>query len=337
MSNAFFTAVLLAAFVSVSAGAATPSDVRPLNGGTIKVAFVISENANVMDIAGSWEVFQDTTLDDGEETSPFELYTVAPSTAPLHTAGSNRSGMTITPDYSFDDAPTPDIVVVGAQSGGPALSAWLQRQHAQQKTILSICTGAFKLAEAGLLKGKPATTHHWYFGSFAEQFPDTTLVREVRYVRADPRTYTAGGLSSGIDLSLHIVAAYFGQAQAQRTADYMEYQGLGWKSNVGTAEMTAPVKRELWSGKIAPETDILLYVLTTGASKRFTVDIPSRHIAGARTTLKSDGAKVSFAFPVAGQLVTFSGEGARGSSEIAGTLVEDGKPYPLTLTFMGTQ
>lgn len=192
--------------------------------GTIKVAFVLSEGANVMDIAGPWEVFQDTMLDDGKDTMPFVLYTVAASKAPLHTSGSGAPGMTITPDYSFDDAPTPDIVVVGAQSGGLALREWLKRQHAADKTILSICTGAFELANAGLLNGKPATTHHDYADTLHKAFPDIKLVREVRYVQADPHIYTAGGLTSGIDLSLHIVAQYFGDKQAQRTADFLEYR-----------------------------------------------------------------------------------------------------------------
>ncbi|WP_179675575.1 hypothetical protein [Duganella sp. 1224] len=59
---------------------------------------------------------------------------------------------------------------------------------------------------------------------FHQTFPDVQLVREVRYVQADPHTYTAGGLTSGIDLALHIVAQRFGEQQARRTADFLEYQ-----------------------------------------------------------------------------------------------------------------
>jgi transcriptional regulator GlxA family with amidase domain len=190
---------------------------------TIKVAFVLSEGANVMDIAGPWEVFQDTMLDDGAGSMPFVLYTVAASRAPLRTSGSGAPGLLVTPDYSFDDAPAPDIVVVGAQAGGPALRWWLKRQHAAQKTMLSICTGAFELAHAGLLNGKPATTHHDYADIFHQTFPAVQLVREVRFVQADAHTYTAGGLTSGIDLALHVVAQYFGDQQAQRTATFLEY------------------------------------------------------------------------------------------------------------------
>ncbi|MRW87011.1 hypothetical protein GJ698_23360 [Pseudoduganella sp. FT26W] len=321
MTMKYVTAFLLAMLMLAGANAAT-----------IKVAFVINEGANVMDIAGSWEVFQDTMLDDDKETMPFELYTVAPSKTPLHTTGSGRPGMTITPDYGFSDAPAPDIVVVGAQSGGPELREWLKRQHADGKTVLSVCTGAFQLARAGLLNGKSATTHHWYLGNFAEEFPDVKLVREVRFVQADPHTYTAGGLSSGMDLSLHIVAELFGQQQAQRTANYMEYQGTGWKTNAGVAVLTAPVKRQLWRGRIKPDTEILLHVLTTGASSTYTTDIPALHVADAPTRVKTADHLVTFSLAVGDGVATFSGSGEAGATAISGTFIQDGVAYPLTLS-----
>jgi len=337
MIKSLLCAMLLALACIGQALADAPATLKPPKTGPIKVAFVISENANLMDIAGAWEVFQDTTLADGKDGMPFLLYTVAASTAPLHTTGSGRPGMTVTPDFSFAQAPAADIVVVGAQSGAPGLGQWLQRQHDEQKVMLSVCTGAFKFAEAGLLNGKPATTHHWYFGEFAEKFPDIKLVREVRYVQSDPRTYTAGGLSSGIDLALHIVAGYFGQAQAQRTADYMEYQGQGWKSNQGITQMTTPVKHELWSGTGTAGGELRLHMLTTGASQAFMLDLPARHVAGLKTSVKSAGQAVSFSFPVAGQIATFSGTGTSGSQQIKGTLTLDGMPTPLTLTYRGAE
>jgi len=320
--KAFVCVLLLAGLLGGRAMAADP----------IKVAFVLSDHANVMDIAGPWEVFQDTTLDDEKETAPFKLYTVAPTTAPLLTTGSGGPGMTITPDYSFDDAPAPDIVVVGAQAGGPGLDEWLRRQHDAGKTIVSICTGAFKLAQAGLLDGSRATTHHWYFGDFVEQFPNVKLVREVRYVQSAPTIFTAGGLTSGVDLSLHIVARYFGQKQAQRTADYLEYQGTGWKSNKGIAALTAPVKRQQWAGKIGGRTDIVLHRVTTGASNAFTTDIPSRHVFGARTTIKSEGRRVSFTVPLDGQLASFAGDVSAGDTQLSGTFTAGQESLPLTLT-----
>ena len=327
---------LLTVLPGLTVLADTPGKQTPLKDGMIRVAVVVSRGANVMDIAGPWEVFQDTQLKDGQgnDISPFELYTVAPDMAPLHTTGSNRPGMTITPDYSFADAPVPDIVVVGAQSGGPGLSAWLQKIHADHRTIMSVCTGAFKLAEAGLLDGKPATTHHWYFGNFASQFPAVKLERQVRYAQADPTTFSAGGLSSGIDLALHIVAERFGEAEAQRTADYMEYQGTGWRSNQGISEMTTPVTRQDWTGSLAPGGAIVLHQITRGASPSFTMDMEGRKLRDVPVTVKQEGDQISLSIPFAGHPATFSGQLKTGGAEapsVSGTFVQDGQSHPLTL------
>jgi transcriptional regulator GlxA family with amidase domain len=62
--------------------------------------------------------------------------------------------MTVTPDYDFADAPEPDLLVIGAQSGGLGLTEWLRKIHKDNKIIMSVCTGAFKVAQAGLLDGR---------------------------------------------------------------------------------------------------------------------------------------------------------------------------------------
>jgi transcriptional regulator GlxA family with amidase domain len=206
----------------------------PPKNGPIKVAFVLSDGAVVIDFAGPWEVFAETHLPgemkDMEARMPFELYTVAPSKTPINTSGSHHAGMKITPDYDFGDVPEPDIVVIGAQHGGPGLSDWLKKIHAHHKIIVSVCTGAFRVAETGLLNGKQASTHHDAADRLASTYPDIKVMRSVRYVQSDPTIFTSGGLTSGIDLALHIVEGYYGREVAQATADQMEYQGLGWKN-----------------------------------------------------------------------------------------------------------
>lgn len=327
--------VLFALLILLSplhARAADAGKAAPPQNGMIKVAIVISDNANVMDIAGPWEVFQDTTLKDsrGKDVMPYELYTVAADTHPIHTTGSHRAGMKITPDYGFDNAPTPDIVVVGAQSGGAALATWLRKIHADRKTIMSVCTGAFQLAKAGLLDGKPATTHHWYFGNLAHDFPGVKLVHEVRYVQADPITFTAGGLTSGVDLALHLVALRFGQDVAQQTADYMEYLGTGWKSNHGISELTTPVTHQYWKGAFAGH-EVVVDMTLHGASPSFTTNIPTQHIADALTTARQDGKQVTLSIDIAKHPATFTGLANPDGSEIAGTFTQDGQSHPLTL------
>jgi putative intracellular protease/amidase len=332
MKSIVLAAVLATVLPTLCSSADVPASPTEVRDGMIKVAVVLSEGATVIDFAGPWEVFQDATVEDnhGNSVSPFDLYTVAPSKAPLHTSGSGRHGILVTPEYTFDDAPTPDIVVIGAQSGGPGLSEWLQKVHADNRMIMSVCTGAFKVAKAGLFDGKQATTHHWFFGNFARDYPDVKLVKQVRYVQADPITFSAGGLTSGIDLALHVVAERFGAAQAQKTADYMEYQGTGWNSSELAAEFPTPVTREEWSGQLAPESTLTLHVVTVGASPTLTADIPGQHVSRAPVTLKSSNGNFSVTVAIAGHPATFEGK-ATDANTITGTFTQDEKPRPLTL------
>jgi transcriptional regulator GlxA family with amidase domain len=207
--------------------AATARAARPLappQSGKIRVAFAISERSNVIDMSGPWEVFQDvhvhtrgTTMD---EMMPFELFTVAASREPVRLTG----GLRVTPDYAFADAPQPHVVVVPAMAGSPELHDWLRRVEPRADVVMSVCTGAFQLARAGLLDGLEATTHHDFWDQFAEQHPRVTLRRGERWVEGSERIATAGGLTSGIDLALRVVERYFGGEVARRTAAYMEYR-----------------------------------------------------------------------------------------------------------------
>lgn len=195
--------------------------------GKIPVAVAISEGATVIDFAGPWEVFQDVMIpsrgSNMDEQMPFELYTVSEKTEPIIGSG----GLKLVPDYTFESAPQPKVIVVGAQRGSKALHAWLNKMVPSTDLIMSVCTGAFQLGRAGLLTGKSATTHHDFFEQFTKAFPDINLKRGLRFVEEE-RVSTAGGLSSGIDLALHVVERYFGREVAQNTATYMEYQGKGW-------------------------------------------------------------------------------------------------------------
>ena len=202
--------------------AAAPGFTAPAT--PIAVAVVITDSANVIDFSGPWEVFQDTARP-GTEDAAFRLYTVSDTRKPVHLTG----GLTVIPDYTFDDAPSPAIVVVGAQRGSPRMLRWLQAVGKAPTTtaLMSVCTGAFKLADAGLLDGRHATTHHDYFDAFARKYPQVTLERDTRFVQSAPHIFTSGGLTSGIDLALHVVSLYFGADTARSTARYMEYRSGG--------------------------------------------------------------------------------------------------------------
>ena len=215
-----FVAILLACVAPLALGAESAQRFSAAKT-PIPVAVVITDTANVIDFAGPWEVFQDTPLP-GTEDPAFRLYTVGDSRRPVRLTG----GLTVVPDYTFDDAPDPAVVIVGAQRGSPRMIRWLQSvgQASTTTALMSVCTGAFKLADAGPLDGRAATTHHDFFDAFARRYPRVALERGPRFVQSAPHIFTAGGLTSGIDLALHIVSLYFGEDSARLTARYMEYR-----------------------------------------------------------------------------------------------------------------
>jgi transcriptional regulator GlxA family with amidase domain len=221
ISGWFVSTLLLA--VSMTQAASPPDH-------ELRVAFVISDGFNVIDFAGPWEVFQDAmlhtkTANGTQMRSLYELYTVSSATGTVKMAGAAA----VKPEFTLKSAPQPDIVVIGAQSdNSPELLDWLRAQAARGATIMSVCTGAKKLALSGLIDGKSATSHHDYIEGFRKDYPKVNWQTSKRFVRASDNIYTAGGLTSGIDLALHIVAKQAGAEVARSTADYMEYHGDGW-------------------------------------------------------------------------------------------------------------
>ena len=100
--------------------------------------------------------------------------------------------------------------------------------------VMSVCSGAFILANTGLLDGLAATTHHLQYDDFEKRYPAVRLVRGRRFVD-NGKYVTAGGLTSSIDGALHVVARFYGQAAAEKTAARMEHDGDGWRSGVRLA------------------------------------------------------------------------------------------------------
>lgn len=239
-----FALFALALLVNASFAQTGPhfKDLAPPPGRKIQVAFLISDGTNVIDFAGPWEVFTDVMLHGRvakhEQLHPFHLYTVSESPRAIRSSG----GMRIVPDYTFADAPRADIVVVPAQNNdSPAAMAWIRKVTRQSDVVMSVCTGAFLLAKAGVLDGKSATTHHEAYATFAHSYPAVALSRKMRFVRSDDVIFTAGGLSSGIDLALHVVDLYYGRTIAEETARHLELEGRGWAGDGSAAvDFTAP-------------------------------------------------------------------------------------------------
>lgn len=194
-------------------------------GGVIRVAFLISPGAEVVDFTGPWGVFDYVFVGD-DYRRPFELYTVAASKDPVTVSG----GLVVVPNHTFADAPAPHVVVIPAMDTdklAPAAFDWLRAVQKDTAVTMSVCNGAFVLGQAGLLDGKSATAHHGGVASLRAEFPKVKVLRGVRYVE-DGKIATAGGLTAGTDLALRVVERYFGRAIAQQTAEHLEYQGTGW-------------------------------------------------------------------------------------------------------------
>lgn len=195
----------------------------------VKVAFLLAQDAQMIDFAGPWEVFQDVHVPSRgasmDAMMPFQLFTVAESTQPLQATG----GMKIIPDYSYADAPQAHVIVVPAQRiASEPTRQWLRHASVKTDVTMSVCTGAFVLGAAGLLDGLSATTHFSAYDEFARVFPRVKLQRGVRFVENE-KISTSAGLSAGIDLALHVVERYFGRDVAAHTAKHMEYESDGWK------------------------------------------------------------------------------------------------------------
>jgi transcriptional regulator GlxA family with amidase domain len=137
----------------------------------------------------------------------------------------------VTPRYSIENCPQADLLIIpGGFGTRPLLKherliSWIAEQAEKVELLLSVCTGALLLAKAGLLKNAPATTHHTAFDQLKQLSP-TTMVKDLRFVHSTPKIYTAGGISAGIDLALHMVEKLAGPDVHAAVVEEMEYNWL---------------------------------------------------------------------------------------------------------------
>jgi transcriptional regulator GlxA family with amidase domain len=184
------------------------------------VALLLWNGAELLDFAGPGEVL---SVAHGPEGESFRVYTVASTGEPVVSQGFVR----VVPSYSIEDCPPPDVIVLpgGGVRGAiadAALMRWLEEQAPRTEVILSVCTGAFVLARAGLLDGREATTYYRAIEGLREAAPETLVREHVRYVDSG-KVITSAGVSAGIDSSLHLVARLLGVEAARDVAQYMQY------------------------------------------------------------------------------------------------------------------
>lgn len=180
----------------------------------INVAVYMQNGMEILDFAGPVEVFTYAGMN---------VYTVGLNKKPIISQGV----VTITPEYSIDNCPTPDIIVFLGGNGfnssqNEKVQAWLKQHAPDSDYLFSVCTGAFFLGRAGLLDGHKATTFHTAIDNLQEIAPQAEVLRDVRFVD-NGKVITTAGISAGIDGSLHLVRKLFGITRAKDVARYMEY------------------------------------------------------------------------------------------------------------------
>jgi putative intracellular protease/amidase len=200
----------LFACLSTAALAARPAAAAPK-----KIAILIFPGVQIIDYSGPFEAFSD---------AGYDVFAVGATRDPVTTAAGD--GEKITPKYTFADAPQADLVVIPggdyeAPAGSPAV-AWIKRESDGAGHVMSVCNGAFTLANTGLLDGLTATTTAGNIARLSRDYRKIRVVNNVRVVD-NGKILTTAGLSAGIDGALHMIEVMDSHDRAQSTALTMEY------------------------------------------------------------------------------------------------------------------
>lgn len=200
---------------------------------TRRVGIVLFDDVEVLDFAGPYEVFTTATRVHSRRTPgappAFDVFTIAPGGA--RSLVRARAGLRVQVDHGPDDAPPIDLLivpggVVTAELARAALAPWIAARAAQAEITASVCTGAFLLAQAGLLHGCSVTTHWEDIADLRAAHPGLAVVEGRRWVDAGA-VVTSAGISAGIDMSLHLVERTLGRELAEATARQMEFDWTG--------------------------------------------------------------------------------------------------------------
>ena len=188
----------------------------------LTVGIFIFNEVEVLDFAGPFEVF---SLAEKDSEKLFKVITISEN-GEMITA---RNGLKVQPDASFEQNPDLDILIIPGGYGAEEIEIknkkvieWIKTQSEKVQILASVCTGAFLLAEAGLLDNKKATTHWMDIPRLKEEYPAVTVIKDTKFVDEDS-IITAGGISSGINMSFQIIKKLYNLEIAETTAKRMEY------------------------------------------------------------------------------------------------------------------
>jgi transcriptional regulator GlxA family with amidase domain len=189
---------------------------------TKHIGILLFPDVEELDAVGPWEVLAFWTRyfpADG-----YEVGCLSCDGAPVRGA----KGLGIEAHYSFVDAPPLEVLIhPGGQGTRPQLTDaehldWVRRQREVVPIMASVCTGALVYAAAGLLSGRPATTHWASLDHLGELDPHIEVRRDARFVD-DGDVITSAGVSAGIDMALHLVARLADPERAQGVRRGIEY------------------------------------------------------------------------------------------------------------------
>jgi len=187
------------------------------------VGILIFDEAEELDFVGPLEVFG-VAHELGQPCRPIIISETSSTVRCAH-------GMQVVPDYTIDNAPDLDLLIVPGGRGArlrarknPRILEFVSRGEV---IVASVCTGAMVLASAGLLDGLEATTHFAHFDQLRE-YDRVTVREEVRFILHD-RVATSAGVTAGIDLSLALVARLFGESIAEQVAKNLEWDSPRWR------------------------------------------------------------------------------------------------------------
>jgi len=185
-----------------------------------RVAILAFDDVQSLDVTGPAEVF---SLAGRLAGGAYQVELVAPTAGPIRT----NSGLTLVPDRAATSVRGPiDTLLVAGGSGveqamtDERLVAWVRRAAARSRRVASVCTGAFLLAEAGLLDGRRAATHWAGCDELARRYPAARVDHDSIFVR-DGDVWTSAGVTAGMDLALALVEDDLGRDVALEAARWL--------------------------------------------------------------------------------------------------------------------
>ena len=183
------------------------------------IAILIFDGAEEMDFVGPLEVLAAAAEDDPE----WQVVTVAAKRDPI----TCEKSMRVIPDKIYSEVTTAEVVVIPGGSGArreienAATVQWLEAMAPDCMWMTSVCTGAFLLAGSGIARGRKITTHHRFIEQL-KKLGGADVKEGVRFV-SDGNLVSAGGVMSGIEMSLWLVEQIWGSAKLAETKDYIAY------------------------------------------------------------------------------------------------------------------